>query len=119
MRGEDGDGWSSPGLEEPLSCVAWAIPRWRELERRGGTRERRSTLTTVVVLKASEAARSMYVVSLTSSFNQKDSSGMELVLKYSSILATLSNHKCWILQPDSSTVILKCCEGEREGGGGG
>ena len=74
-----------PGLEELLAPAAaltlFAMPRWRERERLGGTRERRSTLTTVVVRKESDACLSMYLVNLTSSFSQNDSSGMELVLK--------------------------------------
>ena len=77
-------GTGVPGFEALLAAALltlFAMPRWRERERLGGTRARRSMLTTVVVRKESEACLSMYLVSLTSSLSQNDSSGMEFVLK--------------------------------------
>ena len=78
----------SPGV------TAWDIVRWRLRDRRGGTRFSRVTLTTVVVRKESDFLRSMNVVSLTSLLSQNDSRGIELALKYSSILETSSNQRC-------------------------
>ena len=92
-----------------FAATACDIVRWRLRERRGGTRLNWVILTTVVVRKASDFLRSINVVSLTSLLSQKDSRGMELALKYSSILGTSSNHRCWMLQPFSSSVILRCC----------
>ena len=59
-----GRGRGVPGLEELVLVVAalltlFAMPRWSERERLGGTRARRSMLTTVVVRKESDACRSM------------------------------------------------------------
>ena len=58
-RGSGVSGLEELLLEAAAALTLFAIPRWRERERRGGTRERRSILTTVVVRKESEACRSM------------------------------------------------------------